>query len=133
MVRTIKKPNDIVDSIFDYDEKAVMIKLLIGYQRSGTDWDVYFKKTDHELLNKWRRIMLECRRSGFLNPKVENSELKWRVIMSRDNELNDQCTACPESFTGGGCAGNLTTNQRRERMFVPCWNRKPEPIDDVPF
>jgi hypothetical protein len=134
MVRTLKTPESIVDSIMSYEEKSAIIALLIGYQRSGVDWDIYFKKSDPVLMGKWKEVMKECHHSGFVHPKVENSILVWKVILSRHNELNDKCTACTESFTAGSCKGSLKIDHKDNmRKFVPCWDIPYEPIDSVPF
>jgi hypothetical protein len=122
MAKTIKKPNEIADSIMSCEEKQSMIKLLIGYQRSGIDWDVFFKKVDPDLLSKWKLVVKVCRKNGFINPHIENSKIIWRQILSRRNELNDECTACDGGDRGGDCKGKIKINSKNERVFIPCWS-----------
>ena len=131
IVRTIKKPSEIVDEFFNADDKYLMIKHLIAYQKLSNDrnWDVYRKKIPDDLLEKWAKIMIKCRENGFINPQVWNNEIHWRVVMTRDRNTCDQCTMCPAGIDGGDCKGKMKYKKSGDRDWTPCWKIKQE----VPF
>lgn len=121
IVRTLKKPYQIVDEFFDAADKKNMISHLIQRQKTHADWDVYKIKIAEDLLNKWAKIMLKCRENGFMAPQVWNNEIHWRVAMTQDRSNCDQCTMCPAGIDGGDCKGVMKYKRNGERNWTPCW------------
>ena len=116
-----------------------MIDLLSAFQKTQGEWDLFRKKIPDALLAKWKKVMWECRKNGFIAPKIENNEIKWKVIMTIHTNNCDQCTLCPTSWIAGDCKGRMKTTIHGLRNWTPCWNngfdRPIQPIEnkDVPF
>ena len=121
IVRTFKKPFEIVDEFLDCSDKSSMIKFISEYQKTGVEWDVFRKKIPDELLEKWAKVMWKCQENGFIAPRVENNVLHWRVIMTHHTDTCDKCTMCPTSWRAGDCKGKLKFKPNGERNWTPCW------------
>ena len=122
MARTTKTPEEIVDKYFSYDDKISFIKFLIGYQKTQIDWEVYRKKITDSLLDKFAKIIQECRENGFMRPRVREEKIVWdRVYAFKRNHQNvDKCSMCPRTFVAGDCKGKLKY-KIGQKMFNPCW------------
>lgn len=99
----------------DYE---MMVKHLSTYQRGGLDrsWKDYRKKIDVELLEKWGRVLFDCRANGFINPVSMNDKIVWAQLTGKSYD-SDQCTLCPNKIDDGSCPGLTDENDR----FKPCW------------
>lgn len=122
MVATDRVPDDIVGEIMNFADKEVLIKLLGNYQKSKPDWDNYRHKLPEVLLGKFTKVLQECRRFGFIAPKVQGEELVWKRILGfkRNQENADQCSMCHRSQRAGDCKGRAV-NKSGQMMFKPCW------------
>ena len=124
LVRPEKMPREIMADHLDFDSMETMIGYLSDFQKTEADWNIFRRKIPNALLDKWARVMIECRTNGFIAPFVENNEIRWRQIMAtaRNRDLTDKCTLCSNLYIAGKCRG-----QRKLKpsglMFVPCWGR----------
>ena len=124
LVRPEKMPQEIMADYLTFDDMEALITHLSNYQKTEVDWSIVRRKIPNPLLDKWARVMAECRMNGFVAPFVENNEIRWRQIMStaRNRDMTDKCTLCSNSYIAGRCHG-----QRKPKpgglMFVPCWGR----------
>lgn len=117
-----KTPAEIVADYFDYSDLEAMVKFLSDRQKFDAEWDVFRKKIPDTLLEKWQKIMAECRANGFMRPRVRNSEIIWdQVTATRENyQKADKCTLCDKTYKAGVCKGKLKM-KHNGIMFVPCW------------
>jgi hypothetical protein len=133
IVRTLKRPEQIVDEYLDGSDKYTIIKYLSEFQKTQGEWDSFRKKIPDELLNKWAKVMKECRANGFISPKIENNNIHWKVVMTLHPETCDKCTLCPSTYIAGDCKGKLKMKREdgiMKRNWTPCWR---DSSDDVPF
>ena len=122
MVIPKKNPQQIMDDVFAYGDKDVMVKLLIGFQKLfPIGWDEYRKKIPDDILEKWGTIMSKCHENGFVSPRVYGNKIHWKQVMGMHTDLSDECTMCRNTFVSGECKGQLKINNKNERVFIPCW------------
>jgi hypothetical protein len=115
-------PEVIVNGLLTQSEKDSMIKYLIGYQKTGMDWEICRKKIPTDLLEKWANVLRECRLNGFMAPKVQSEKLIWKQIFGfkRNYKNADKCTLCPRNFIAGDCKGG-SKHKFGTILFRPCW------------
>lgn len=83
-----------LDDSADYQS---IIGYLTTYQRQGDNrrWDEFRNKIPPPLLKLWGALLIECRRNGFVGPRVENERIVWRQVIGTSNIHNgDLCTMC---------------------------------------
>lgn len=116
------KPDEIIDKYFSSTEKKTFTEFLSIYQKTRPDWDAYRNKIPDGMLDKWVKILKDCRVNGFIRPQVTNGELCWSQIQGfkRNYQNADKCTLCPSSDKSGDCRGT-TKYKDGQRMFRPCW------------
>ena len=121
MVIPNRKPETIMFSILGSDEQD-MTGYLSAYQKNSAEWDVFRKKIPQELLNKFKRVLDECKLEGFINPHVREGKIVWNQILTRERCKNatDKCTLCSKSFIAGDCLGKLRIINNQKR-FIFCW------------
>ena len=74
-----------------------IIGYLTSYQRTGENrrWEDFRNKIPPPILKLWGDLLIECRRNGFVAPRVENETIVWRQVTSNDAQRNgDLCTMC---------------------------------------
>jgi hypothetical protein len=122
MVVTDRQPDDIVGEFINFSEKETLVKFLSAYQKTKPDWDTYRHKIPDTLLDKFLKALQECRKHGFIAPKVVGGELFWKRIMGfpRNYKNSDQCSMCSKSQRAGDCRGRAIY-KNQQRMFKPCW------------
>jgi hypothetical protein len=122
MVRTERHPEDIISEVMNFADKEIMIKHLSNYQKSKPDWDTFRRKIPDNLLEKWAKVLRECRKYGFIAPKIQNEEMVWKRVMGRRSNIKNvnQCTLCPSSQRAGDCRGR-EKKVNNQTMFKPCW------------
>jgi hypothetical protein len=103
---------------FTKDDHDVIAKHLSTYQRRGIDrsWREYSKKIEVALLEKWGKVLFDCRANGFINPVSINDKIVWAQLIGKSFK-SDQCTLCPNKIDDGSCPGLTDENDR----FKPCW------------
>jgi len=106
----------------DFYEKENIIEHLEKFKASSGEWDVYRKKIPAPLLEKLTLILRECRKNGFISPRVFNGEIKWQQVegFRRNFKNADECSVCDRNQTKGTCDGRFIY-KGEQRMFVPCW------------
>ena len=74
-----------------------IIGYLTTYRRQGEHrrWDEFRNKIPPPLLKLWGDLLIECRRNGFVGPRVENGKIVWRqTVSTSDIQNGDLCTMC---------------------------------------
>ena len=122
LVPTDRKPDDIVSEFLDFADRETLIKFLSTYQKTKPDWDNYRHKIPDGLLSKFAKCLQECRKYGFIAPKVEGENIVWKQIFGfkRNYKNTDQCTTCSRSQRAGDCRGRAIY-KNHQKMFQPCW------------
>ena len=123
LVKTNRKPADIIGEIMNFSEVDVMVKHLAAYQKTHDDWDKYrIKIKPPSLLDKWKEVLNRCRGNGFIAPRVYNDELKWKQIQGfkRNYQNVDNCTLCSRSQLASDCSGKVIPRINKKE-FHPCW------------
>lgn len=100
--------------IFSPAERQAVKGLLSTYQRTGDNksWDTFREKIPDRILIVYGKMLTECRRNGFIGPRVKGGEwvkndngvleftggklVFWQVV-STDNRPGDLCTFCERS------------------------------------
>ena len=63
----------------DYVYQSI-IDMLVGYHKSQLECDEYRQKVEPLLLDKWGKILKECRVNGFLMPEICFDDNKQRYL-----------------------------------------------------
>jgi len=74
-----------------------IIGYLTTYQRQGDNrrWDEFRNKIPSPLLKLWGDLLIECRRNGFVGPKIIDGKIVWYQVIGDHREQNgDLCTMC---------------------------------------
>lgn len=123
MVNPKRTPDEIVDRYVDNAEKFSIVNHIAAHQKAHGEWDTYRKKIPSDLLVKWKNILTECRKNGFMNPRVKDEKLIWSQVLGfkRNYKNTDECCLCDKSQTKGDCQGQSITDKNNQRIFVPCW------------
>lgn len=123
LVQIDKTPDDIMGEIMDFSDRESIIKFLSTYQKTRPDWDNFRNKIPDRLLDKWAKVLKNCRKFGFIRPKVENEKITWHQVLGfkRNHQNTDQCTLCSRSQRAGDCRGGIVI-KNNQRMFKQCWN-----------
>lgn len=123
MVNPKRTPDEIVDRHMDSSERVSMVNHLAAHQKAHGEWETYRKKIPSDLLQKWQRIMAECRQNGFMAPRVHDDKIVWSQVMGfkRNYRNADECCLCSNSQTKNDCAGQMLNDKNGQRQFVPCW------------
>ena len=118
----LQKPDEIITKYFTKMEKEALVKYLSSYQKTRPDWDQFRNTMPDELLDKWTKILKECRENGFVSPRVDKWEIVWSQILGfkRNYKCVDKCSLCSSSQRAGDCKGT-TKYKLDQRMFQPCW------------
>ena len=108
------------------DYQAI-VKHLISYQKSGDNrrWDEYAGTIPQPLRDTLTRMLVECRRNGFIAPYVFDGVIQWRRIMTHGTQ-GDLCTLCDRDCKRrdnleSGRVKWLREHQRGYREKNPCW------------
>lgn len=122
LVKTDRKPDDIVNDFMNFTDKEAIIKFLSQYQKTRPDWESFRHKIPDALLDKFAKVLRECRKNGYMRPKVENEQLVWLRVMGfkRNYKNADECSLCDRSQVAGNCRGKVVF-KNHHRMFQPCW------------
>jgi len=101
------------------DELKLIAGFLMSYQRGEVGWDSYRLKVPSELLAKFEKMILECRKNGFVNPVAFISpegqyKITWLQILSANP--GDKCTMCINK----PCAGKDDV----KGAFRRCWEKQ---------
>lgn len=123
MIGTEKRPDEIVDSIMNTIDRKALIRYLITFQKSNPSWDAFRKEISESLLEKFKMILHEARKHGFVRPVVRDERLVWDRIMGfkRNYQNADQCTLCDRSDKTGNCRGRMIYKRDGQTIFKPCW------------
>jgi hypothetical protein len=111
-------PDDILNYHMGVDTSAI-IKHLASYRKSGVGWDEYRKKIPDDLLNKFRKVINDCRRQGFIAPRTEGEKINWLCIVG-DSKYADPCSVCPKTTYNNTCQG-IEEIKEDKKIFTPCW------------
>jgi hypothetical protein len=111
-----------------------IVALLTTYQRQSDNrhWDDFRNKIPPDLLKLWGDVMVECRRNGFIGPRVENGEIVWMQVIGTTAIRNgDLCTMCDRACRRREMIDTGATKQMRIlnpgwREPKPCWERTDE-------
>lgn len=104
-----------------------IVALLTTYQRQSDNrhWDDFRNKIPPDLLKLWGDVMVECRRNGFIGPRVENGEIVWMQVIGTTAIRNgDLCTMCDRACRRREMIDTGATKQMR--ILNPGW-REPKP------
>ncbi len=113
-------PDEIMLAFLTHDEREAMAVHLMAYAKSGLGWDDYRKKVEGKLLEKWGKILRECRQNGFIGPHVEGGEIRFRQLVDarKDPPVRyDKCSFCERICKLRDNRGALPINVN------PCWMR----------
>lgn len=83
--------------IFQEGEYESMAAFLQSYQRCGDlrRWEDFRLKIPPDLLKTWGRVLVECRRNGYVRPIERDGRIVWYQILDNGHERNgDLCTLC---------------------------------------
>jgi hypothetical protein len=132
-MRRIFKPGDI----------SVMMGFLSTYQRAGDhkSWDTFREKIPVLLLKAFGDVLIECRRNGFVSPRVEGGEflkggdfvggkIIFQQLISTNERTGDMCTMCErdcrrrEQIENGELKiiRDHNKNNPRWKEPAPCWS-----------
>jgi hypothetical protein len=110
-----------------------MVKHLRQYHKQGDTgkWEEYRVKVLPEILATWATIMVECRRSGFVNPHIRDDGIVFNQVTATGYcEDTDLCTMCDRECrrreaieTGEDKRARLHNPDYKEDP--PCWMVKP--------
>ena len=127
-MRRIFQESHLTDSA-DYQS---IIGYLTTYQRQGDNrrWDEFRNKIPSPILKLWGDLLIECRRNGFVGPRVEDDKLVWRQVIGTDDSRNgDLCTMCDrecrrrEMIDSGDLKHQKIINPGYQER-KPCWTRE---------
>ena len=126
-MRRIFQESDLRDSA-DYQS---IVALLTTYQRQGDNrrWDEFRHKIPVDLLKLWGDVLIECRRNGFIGPRVENGEIVWMQVIGNDVRNGDLCTMCDREcrrreMIDSGEAKRMRMLNKGWRESRVCWEGK---------
>lgn len=109
LIRRKASPNEIiakilgvwvVESLFASSLYQAICNHIFNYQKLGAagKWDEYRAGIAEAALRQLGEIFSECRRQGYLNPRVvgedKNRKIIWEQIVSRAGIEYDLCTLC---------------------------------------
>jgi hypothetical protein len=106
-----------------------IVALLTTYQRQGDNrrWDDFRNKIPPDLLKLWGDVLIECRRNGFIGPRVESGEIVWmQIVGTNDIRNGDLCTLCDRvcqrrEMVDTGEAKRMRMLNRGWHETKPCW------------
>lgn len=116
-----------VSNLRDSADYQSIVALLTTYQRQGDNrrWDDFRNKIPPDLLKLWGDVLIECRRNGFIGPRVESGEIVWmQVIGTNDARNGDLCTMCERECRRREMIDS--GEAKRLRIFNKCWH-EPRP------
>jgi len=125
LVTPVRMPNEIVDGLLLQSEKDMLIQHLINFQKSDCSWDSYRSKIPDTILDKFKVILKECKRNGFICPRVRQGILVWSQVLGdkRNRSASDECTLCDNNFHSGTCRGRNFITLNGGTNFKKCWER----------
>jgi hypothetical protein len=121
MVKTERIPEDILNENTNFIDREAIVKFLSDYQKSRPDWEIFRRKIPEGLLLKWEIVLRECRKIGYVAPKIKNGELVFKQILTRTPKNIDDCSLCSKSITAGTCLSRGII-KKQQLMFKPCWS-----------
>ena len=115
---------------FDYSKNSeylALVDFLAAFKiKEGTHWDNYRQDIPYGILDKWRKMQIECYRNGYVLCGVSNGVIKWFQITSSRGKTNDKCTLCERK-----CERRELINSGKAKYFKwlnkeyeepkPCW------------
>lgn len=127
-------PETTMRRIFKEGEYEAIFSYLMAYQRAGDmrRWDDFRNKIPPDLLKLWGDVLIECRRNGFIGPRVENGEIVWmQVIGTTDVRNGDLCTMCDRAcrrreMTDTGASKQMRILHPGWHEARPCWDKADE-------
>jgi len=123
LVKTNLTPDEIMADYLDWSDMEFMVKVLSDFQKNQTDWEQVRRKIPDPLLEKWTKVLANCRDNGFIAPKIKNMKIVWKQIRG-NNWAVDKCSLCPNSFVSGRCMGGgkmKMIDGEFKNFFKPCW------------
>lgn len=112
------------ENLTDYQ---TIVKHLISYQKGGDNrrWDEYAATIPQPLRDTLKKMLVECRRNGFVAPFVFDGEIQWRRIVTHGAQ-GDLCTLCDRQCKRrddlkSGRVKWLREHQTGYREKKPCW------------
>jgi hypothetical protein len=102
LIKPQETPEQVLTWMFktqNYEKDAdyvAIINHLIAYQKGGKyrNWDDYVEKIPQGIRDKWKSILVECARNGFIAPYAQDNKLFWMRIMTHKKMTDDLCTMC---------------------------------------
>jgi hypothetical protein len=116
-----QSPREIMRGMLTFEERADVARLLLKYQKSGIGWDDWIIKNWPEAIAaRWKPVIEECRRNGFVHPRAVGDKIVWHQILTQPSSLRyvNQCTICP--VLHDECKGKVNDNHE----FKPCWEAR---------
>jgi len=117
------------DDLEQNADYKLLVTLLETYYRHGPlkNWDDYRTKIPTPLLEVWGKILIECRRNGFLLLTVENGTLVFGQITS--NKTQDLCILCERPCVRRKLIETGVYRKRKQQNPhfqepAPCWEQK---------
>jgi len=115
-------PEVVLRSVMMNLDYEAMYDFLEKYQKKRPEWDDYRSKIPEPLLEKWGRVLKECRESGFISPRAHDGKIIFAQIQTHNRKNVDNCTLCTNSLIAGNCKGRLRPNAGK-KTFVQCWGK----------
>lgn len=114
----------------NYEQMADYVSImnhLSAYAKGGEHkrWDEYAPKIPADLRVLLGKMLVECRRNGFVAPFVFDGVIQWRRIVTHGAQ-GDLCTLCDRQCKRrddleSGRVKWLREHQRGYREKNPCW------------
>lgn len=119
-----KMPKQIIAEIFGNEEYKAMVKLLGSYQKMGDNgrWNIFSAQIPADLREKWNKIMLHCRRNGFIGPYSDGENIRWRQVISKGMAA-DLCCMCDLPCK---LRDDIDSGRMKFLRTLPNWNGEPK-------
>jgi len=118
--------------------------MLSTYQRMGENksWDTFREKVPERLLELYEKMLVECRRNGFIYPRVEGGELikgekgtlefiggrlVFQQVITTDDRSGDLCTFCDRICARRDNLNDGTIKEIKEMNKENSSGREPQP------
>ena len=142
MIKLYERPKETMCRIFKCEiqdlegtpEYTMFVDIVNAYQKQGgeANWDEYRTKAKvSDILPQMTEVMTECKRNGFMAPRVDYSgKLYWQQIVSNSKDVHtlDKCTLCLRDCVRREMINDGTNKWKRqnEDFYVEpkaCWDK----------